>query len=84
MGFNDFVRQLTGVPLVKNGDKTYDPVQHFENHPIDDTGKGLKSGGEYVWDKSGANDLAELLKEIPLLILVGGGLFIVNEVLSIL
>lgn len=78
-----FARDHSGAPRVRNGDKVYDPVDHYVKHPLDDTGEGLKQGAEYVWDKSGAGDLAELLKEIPLLILVAGGLFIVNEVLSI-
>jgi hypothetical protein len=93
MGFLDnFVGAQSAPPPSSDGSQ---PAVHLNNtdvfgralggyvrHPstlANDFGNGLKDD----WDNSGLGDILDILKAIPLFLVVGGGLFLVNELVGL-
>jgi hypothetical protein len=80
MGFGSWIDQTLGVPDVKGQPSA---AAQFASHPASSLYHGTKDGLGDAWDKSGLGDITDILKAIPLFLVVGGGLFLVNELVDL-
>jgi hypothetical protein len=81
MGFGSWIDHTLGVPDVKGQPSAAD---QFAANPASSIYHGTKDGLGDAFDKTGLGDLTDIIKAIPLFLVVGGGLFLVNEVVGLI
>ena len=81
MGFGSWIDHTLGVTDVKGQPSAAD---QFAANPASSIYHGTKDGLGDAFDKTGLGDLTDIIKAIPLFLVVGGGLFLVNEVVGLI